>query len=152
MSRLRGLLVALLVSAIGSLPAPVVAAESCKLTPVAALPLLRSVTNLPIVPAHIDDQWSWLIIDTGAIRSLIFSHAADALNLPRRDLRNALDNVASLGGPPPAQVVRRGRGSFSGVPMTAPELAAWARTSSWNLTSILDPDTEKFGFAIPTVT
>ncbi len=118
MSRLRGLLVAVLLSAIGS--GPVVAAESCKLTPVAALPLLRSSVNLPIVPAHIDDRWSWLIIDTGAIRSLIFAHAADALNLPRRDLRNALDNVASLGGPPPAQMVRRGRGGFSGVPVTAP--------------------------------
>lgn len=120
MSRLRGLFLAFLVSAIGLLPGPVVAAESCKLTPVAALPLLRSVTNLPIVPAHIDDRWSWLIIDTGAIRSLIFSHAADALNLPRSDLRKELDQVASLGGAPPAQIVRRGRGSFSGVPMTAP--------------------------------
>lgn len=56
MSRLRGLLVAFLVWAIGLSPGPVIAAEACKLTPVAALPLLRSVTNLPIVPAHIDDQ------------------------------------------------------------------------------------------------
>ncbi len=45
-------------------PAEAAAAE-CKLTPLAALPLLKTVQNVPVVPAHIDDQWTWLIIDTG---------------------------------------------------------------------------------------
>jgi Aspartyl protease len=120
MSRLRGLLGAFLVSAIGSSSGPALAAEACRLTPVAALPLLRSSVNLPIAPAHIADQWSWLIIDTGAIRSLLFAHAADALKLPRNDLPKELDKIANLGGGAPPTVVRRGPGGFSGALARAP--------------------------------
>jgi hypothetical protein len=130
-SRFGVLLAALLVPAVGVAPGSAGAANSCTLTPVAALPLLRAATSLPIAPAHIDGQWSWLIIDTGAIRSLIFAHAADALNLPRSDLRNNLDTVSSLSNPAPA-LVRRGRGGLSGAPVTAPPSIDTAKIATLN--------------------
>jgi Aspartyl protease len=114
-SRCRNLILALC-----GLAAPGMAsAGDCVLTPVAALPLLASVRNVPLVPAHIAGQSTWLIIDTGGIRSLIFQQSADALKLARSDLHNNLDTVPSLGASA-SRVVRRGRNSIGGTPSTAP--------------------------------
>ncbi len=115
MSRRRDLVVALCGLALSA----AARAEECKLTPVAAWPLLAAVQNVPVVPAHIADQSVWLIIDTGAVRSLIFAHAADALKLARKELRNNLDTVANLGPAPRPVVTRRGN-MASGAPTTTP--------------------------------
>ena len=97
-------------------------ADTCKLTPLAALPLLASVRNIPVVPAHIAGESTWLIIDTGAVRSLIFAHSADALKLARNDLRNDLDTVASLGPAPRPVSTRRGNMAGGASVSTPPEI------------------------------
>ena len=114
-SRSRNLVIALCCLA---MPEAALAAE-CKLTPLAALPLLASVRNVPVVPAHIADASTWLIIDTGAVRSLLFAHSADAFKLARNDLRNNLDTVSSLGSPP-RRVATRGRNMSGGAVVSTP--------------------------------
>jgi hypothetical protein len=107
------------------------AAETCQLTPLAALPMAASATSVPVVPGHVGGQSAWLIVDTGAIRSLIFEHAADALKVARSELRNSLDTATNLVDDRPL-VVRMGRAGMRSFGTQAPSAMNTAKIAMLN--------------------
>src|ERR1700722_13665956 len=70
-------------------------AADCTLTAKAALPLAK-VPGLALAPAHIDGTATWLMIDTGGVRSMVQDHAATAMKLERESLDNNLGTAGSL--------------------------------------------------------
>ncbi len=70
-------------------------AADCVLTAKAALPLAK-VPGVAMAPAHIDGTATWLVIDTGAVRSMVQDHAANAMKLERESLDDNLGTAGSL--------------------------------------------------------
>ena len=122
-SAMRSIAAGFLMAGFGLAGGPAAAAGDCALVARAALPTLPNVPALAIVPAHINGAASWLMIDTGAIRSLVQSHAADTLQLARIPLESNLRTAESLTNTAPLPVAERsGRGSRVSIPPPPPQI------------------------------
>ena len=84
-----------LAGCVGSPPAEVSPAQSCKLDRQAAFPL-ESRANLLFVPLRINDQPARFVLDTGADRSMVTEAAAQRLGLARDPRR--LTRMEGVGG------------------------------------------------------
>ena len=111
---------------------PAEAAATCQLTPLAALPMAASATSVPVVPGHVGSQSAWLIVDTGAIRSLMFEHAADTLKVARSELRNSFDMVSNLSEPPPLPIGRGRLGGMQSIVTQGPAVANISKIAMLN--------------------
>jgi predicted aspartyl protease len=117
---MRAIGAALLSIGVGAIAGPAAAAD-CALVAKAALPLLANSAALPLAPAHINGASTWMMIDTGAVRSAVQAHVADTLQLQRVPLDSNLRSADSLTTTAPPPVIQRaGRGGGMTMMMAPP--------------------------------
>ncbi|HVJ53304.1 MAG TPA: retropepsin-like aspartic protease [Aliidongia sp.] len=117
---------AVLVAAGLVLALPAAADGQCALVAKASLPVLPGIDAVTVIPTHIDDKATWMMIDTGAIRSMVQGHAADQMGFAREALDSNLNTAQSLTTTPaPVVAGRSRRGGGGGVavqPSPSPQI------------------------------